>query len=96
MGSFYKHEGPLLKQAVTRGGQLTKVVLQGPSLGTLGPHPLPGLGVNTEFESLSFPDLGNDLELQGRPSPGADMVLPEVLEHPALLPDQAQDCRAGG
>ena len=50
----------LLKRIVTRGRQLTKVVLWASSFGTLSC--LSDLGMNTQFQKLSFPDSGNDTQ----------------------------------
>ena len=52
----------LVKQIVTRGRQLTKIVLWAFSLGILGPlfFPLLDLRMNTQFQRLSFPDSGHN------------------------------------
>ena len=60
----------VIKQLVTRGGQLTKVVLwASSSSGTVGPliFLLPGLGLNTQLQRLSFPDSGNDNRISRTP-----------------------------
>ena len=41
-----------VKQIVTRGRQLTKVVLWAPSLGTGGPLPHSGLGMKAQFQGF--------------------------------------------
>ena len=52
----------LVKQIASRGRQVTKVILWVSTLGTVDPHlfPLPGFGMNIQFQKLSFPDSGND------------------------------------
>ena len=49
----------LIKQVVTRGRQLTKVVLQASSLGTLDPVPHSRPWDESTVSRLSFPDSGD-------------------------------------
>ena len=59
--------------------------------------PLPSLGVNTQFQRLSFPDGGNDTQnFKGCPPPALAWRLLWCWKHLAILSNQAQDCWVSG
>ena len=87
----------LIKQIVSRGGQLTKVVLWAASLGTMDPFPPFRPWDEHTVSKAFFPrEWKHSIEFQGLPSSRANIVFPVQLEHLAILSDQAQDCLVSG
>ena len=87
----------VVKQIVSRGGQLTKVVLWAASLGTMDPFPPFRPWDEHTVSKAFFPrEWKHSIEFQGLPSSRANIVFPVQLEHLAILSDQAQDCLVSG
>ena len=82
----------LTTQIVTRGRQLTKVVFWAAFLGTGEPLPLPllDLGVNTQFQGFLSQIAERIHRISRVPSYRANVEFLAVLEHQAILSDQAE------